>query len=136
MKALTEHGLKVLPDSAFDLYFAGRARQLAGDNDEAIALFDKSIAVQNQFPAIHAVAKWDQLWCYAMNCEWSKAADIASVLQNKSQWSPATNAYQYACFTYMIMEEENRPELSVVVDEAMASVEKLRMRFAGKTIPP
>lgn len=37
---------------------------------------------------------------------------------------------------FMIMEEENRPELRKVIDDAMESVPKLRARFAGKTIPP
>lgn len=73
---------------------------------------------------------------YAMQCNWHKAAELAKILQEQSRWSKATNAYQYACFLYMIMEEENRPELMPQIDEAMASVEKLRTRFAGKTLPP
>ena len=137
IKQLTDWNMDRFPDGAFDLFFAGRYHQLRGDNSKAIEHFERSISVQNEFVQLHNVAKWDLLWCYAMNCQWRRAADVASELRENCQWSPATNAYQQACFLYMVMEEEGREtELRPEIDELMASVETLRARYGGKTLPP
>lgn len=71
-----------------------------------------------------------------MQCDWEKAAETAKTLQETCQWSPATNAYQRACFLYHIMVEQKRPELRKDVDDLMALVPTLRMRYGGKTLPP
>jgi len=136
IKSVVTRKLEICPDGAFDLMFAARYYQISGHNLKAIELFERSIVVQSEVVQLHYVAEWDLLWCYAMNCEWKKAADIAANLRDNCKWSPATNAYQYACFLLMIAETESKPELMVKVTEAMASVEQLRTRYGGKTLPP
>lgn len=36
----------------------------------------------------------------------------------------------------MIMEDEGRPELRDKIDDAMRRIPEIRVRYAGKTIPP
>ena len=136
IKSLVTQKLEICPNGAFDLMFAGRCFQISGHNSKGIDHFERSIDVQSQFPQLHNAARWDLLWCYAMNCDWSKAADIAVHLRDNCKWSPATNAYQYACFLLMMVETESRSELMPQVEREMATVEKLRTRYGGKTLPP
>ena len=137
MKTILDHNLSQFPESAFDLFFKGRYHQLSGDIDGAVEHFKKSINVQSELKQLHNVANWDLLWCYALRCDWRRAADLAANLRDTCRWSPATNAYQYACFLQMIMDTEGRSdELQTQVDQAMAAVEPLRTRYGGKTLPP
>ena len=137
MKRTLDYNLNQFPDCAFDLFFMGRYHQLSGNIDMAIDQFEKSISVQSELKQFHSVANWDLLWCFALKGEWRRAADIAVILRDTCKWSPATNAYQHACFVQMIIDTEGREtELRPEVDKAMASVEQLRTRYGGKTLPP
>ncbi|KAI1296619.1 Tetratricopeptide repeat protein 39B [Halotydeus destructor] len=79
LTALTDEGLREYPDGSLDLYFTAKTHQLRGHTDRAIELFNRSIEVQNDFPAIHNVCRWDLLWCYAVKSEWSPAENIDMV---------------------------------------------------------
>ena len=136
IKSMVTRKLEICPDGAFDLMFAARYYQITGDNSKAIEHFERSIVVQSEFVQQHNAARWDLLWCHAMNCDWSKAADIAANLRDNCKWSPATNAYQYACFLLMMVDTESRSDLLPEVQRAMASVHELRTRYGGKTLPP
>lgn len=124
------------PDGAFDLYWAARYEQVVGNADRAVQLFEKSIKSQSELLQVHNMCRWDLLWVYAMRGDWKAAALNANLLVQDCAWSRATNMYQFACFQYMIMEEENRPELRPLVTESMRRVIELRTRYAGKTMPP
>ena len=137
MSSIIDQNKVLFPNGVFDLFFEARFEQLKGFNDRAIQLFEKSINGQNEYIQIHYATKWDLLWCCAMNQDWRRAADLAAHLRDNCKWSPTTNAYQHACFLYMIMEIEGREsELRPEIDKAMASVEPYRIRYAGKTLPP
>ena len=137
MKTLQTLNMRKYPEGAFDLFFAAKFEQMNGHTSKAIQLFEQSISVQNEFIQLQHVAKWDLIWCYAMDQNWRRAAELATELRDNSKWSPATNAYQYACFLYMIMDSEGlEGEMRSQVDKAMASVEPLRTRYGGKTLPP
>ena len=116
--------------------FGARMRQLEGNPREAVKLFQMSINAQNEMPPLHNVCNWDMLWSYAILCDWHRAAECALFLHENCNWSKSTNLYQWACFQYMIMEEENKPELLPKICEAMKRVPEFKQRFAGRSIPP
>lgn len=70
-----------------------------------------------------------------MQCDWEKAANCADILRRQCKWSPGAYTYQYSTFLYMIMTEQNKPQLREQINELLKRVPKLRVRFAGKTIP-
>lgn len=103
---------------------------------EAITLFKKAMAAQDQVIELHNVCNWDLLWAYAIMGDWRNAAACAKTLSERCNWSKATNLYQWACFQHMIMMEENRPDLMPGITEALKRVPELKRRFIGRTIPP
>lgn len=119
IKKITEQALHDYPDGAFDLFWSARTDQLKGRADDAIEKFTKCINVQDEFIAMHNVCYWDMLWSYTMIFDWKQALECAAKLEQNCNWSKATNMYQKACFCYMIMEEENRPELIDTVTDYM-----------------
>lgn len=133
---LTNRALKQTPNSAFDLYFEGKLFQYKGKMSEAINSFTRCIASQKQYVSIQSIASWDKLWCHALQRDWRKASECAKFLENNCNWSKATNLYQWACFQYMLMEEENGTELLPPIEEAWRKVPDYRKRYVGRTIPP
>lgn len=119
VKNITDDALKTFPDGAFDLFWSARTDQLKGRASEAIEKFQKCIAVQDEFIAMHNVCYWDMCWAYAIQMDWKSALECASKLEQMCNWSKATNMYQKACFTYMIMEEENKPDMIDQVTDYM-----------------
>jgi len=111
-------------------------QQLEGNAQKAIEMFQTCINAQDELKAIHNVCTWDMLWSYAIQCNWKKASECALFLHENCAWSKSTNLYQWACFQYMIMEEENKPELLPKIQEAMKAVPEFKRRFAGRSIPP
>lgn len=75
------------------------------------------------------------IWCYAMLGDYQNAARIARLLSDICSWSPATNMYQCAVFTYAQAVKTGDKELLAQVEELMAAVPAKRIRYAGKTIP-
>lgn len=120
----------------FDLFFGARMEQLEGNASKAIEMFQTCIKAQDELPAIHSVCTWDMLWSYAIMCDWHKASECALYLHERCAWSKATNLYQWACFQYMIMAEENRPDMLPQIQDAMKRVPEFKRRYAGKSIPP
>lgn len=136
VQSITSRALSQSPDSAFDLFWAARYEQLAGNADRAIQLFLRSKNAQSEITSLKNVCTWDLLWSYAIKCDWRSASECALELSEKCDWSKATNLYQWACFQYMIMEEEKDPSILPAIEDALRSLPSLRRRFIGKTLPP
>ncbi|KAL6954753.1 hypothetical protein U1Q18_052294, partial [Sarracenia purpurea var. burkii] len=98
----------------------------SGHAKEAVELFEKAIAVQDELPQFHNVIRWDLCWCHAIAGDWAKAAETARYLQENCK---------YACFLQMQVDEQGRDDLRPEVDKAMLMVPTLRVRYAGKTLP-
>lgn len=134
------------PNSAFFLLFLGRYHQMRGSLDEAIKSFEMCIEAQNDWKQFHSICHWEIMWCYAVQMDWPKAAHYSDLLRKQSKWSPASYTYQYATFLYaQLVEEQREGKLDVnsqeyqermkQIRETMLTVPKLRIRYAGKTIP-
>lgn len=136
VEEITTKQLREYPNGAFDLFFAARSKQLHGQADEAIVLFNKAIKSQNQVTGLHNVGMWDLLWSYAILGDWQSASACAKTLSERCCWSKATNMYQWACFQHMIMSEGNKPEMMESIRDALKHVPELRRRIVGRTIPP
>jgi tetratricopeptide (TPR) repeat protein len=136
VELLTRERLQDNPHGVFELYFRGRMKQLQGNHIESIAMFQKCINVQNKIKTIHTMCTWDLLWSHAILCDWKKASQCALYLHESCSWSKATNLYQYACFQYMIMEEEKKDQMLPQIQETMKRVPAFRRRIGGRTIPP
>ena len=119
VKNITESALEEYPNGAFDLFWSARTDQLKGRAVEAIEKFQKCIAVQDEFIAMHNVCYWDMCWAHAIILDWKSALECACKLEQNCNWSKATNMYQKACFNYMIMEEENKPEMMTQITDYM-----------------
>ncbi|OTF75722.1 hypothetical protein BLA29_001675 [Euroglyphus maynei] len=130
-----DYGLSQHPDGAFFLLFLGRKKQLTGKIDQAIEALKRCISVQNEWKQFHNICHWELLWCYAVQCDWINASKCADILRQQCKWSPGAYTYQYATFLYMIMVEQNRPELQSEISQLLKQVPDLRVRFAGKTVP-
>ncbi|KAH9420264.1 LOW QUALITY PROTEIN: tetratricopeptide repeat protein 39B-like [Dermatophagoides pteronyssinus] len=130
-----DYGLSQHPDGAFFLLFLGRKKQLTGQIEEAIEALTRCISVQNEWKQFHNICHWELLWCYAVQCDWINASKCADILRQQCKWSPGAYTYQYATFLYMIMVEQNRPELQTEISQLLKRVPELRVRFAGKTVP-
>ena len=118
------------------MFWSARTQQLHGNAKEAIVLFNKCKAAQDEVLGVHNVCNWDLLWSYAILGDWQNAAACAKQLSEKCNWSKATNLYQFACFQHMIMLEQDRPELLDEIREALKRVPEVRKRIIGRTIPP
>jgi tetratricopeptide (TPR) repeat protein len=133
---MSKTNLERSPDSVFDLYFQGRIQQIKGSASDAVKLFNRCLEVQKEYVSLQSVATWDLLWCHALRGDWRKASECAKFLEKNCNWSKATNLFQWACFQYMIMEEQDKPELLDDITDAMRKVPELRKRYVGKTVPP
>lgn len=139
---LCEH----FPNSAFYLLFLGRYHQIEGNLKEAIDTYQRCIEAQDDWKQFHSICHWEIMWCHAVQMDWTKAAHYSDLLRRQSKWSPASYTYQYGTFLYADLVERERKGLiqrdsrefgdrMLEIEEIMKQVPKLRIRFAGKTIP-
>ncbi|RWS06788.1 tetratricopeptide repeat protein 39B-like protein [Dinothrombium tinctorium] len=133
---LCNETMAIHPKSILFKFFYARSLQVLGKPNEAIELYKECINLQCDWKPFHNICYWDLIWCYALIRNWEKAAEYAQLLSKQCKWSPATNMYQYAVFLHHMMEEQNREDLKEKMEEAIKMVPQLKIRYAGKTIPP
>lgn len=71
----------------------------------------------------------------SIQCDWPNAIKYADILRKQCAWSPAIYCYQSAIFMHMMMDETGDERLREKINELYKEVPKLRIRYAGKTIP-
>ena len=59
----------------------------------------------------------------------------SEILRKQCAWSPAIYCYQSAIFLHMMSDETGDERLREKINELYKEVPKLRIRYAGKTIP-
>ena len=76
-----------------------------------------------------------QISTLSIKCDWLNAIKYADILRKQCAWSPAIYCYQSAIFMHMMMDETGDERLREKINELYREVPKLRIRYAGKTIP-
>ncbi|KPP57372.1 tetratricopeptide repeat protein 39A-like [Scleropages formosus] len=77
------------PRSAIFLFFAGRAEEIKGNIDEAVALFEDGCRAQQAWKQFHHMCYWELMWCFTFKRVWKMAYFYADLLSQESRWSKA-----------------------------------------------
>lgn len=135
------------PNSAFYYLFKGRYNQMKGNLRDTIESYQLCINAQDDWKQFHSICHWEMIWCYCVELNWPMAIHYSDLLRRQSRWSPAGYTYLYGTFLYAKLIEDKRNGLfegnnsQLYKDKMneiisiMKSVPKLRIRYAGKTIP-
>lgn len=138
---------KDFPNSAFYYLFKGRYNQMNGNLKDSLDSYQLCINAQDDWKQFHSICHWEMIWCYCVELNWPMAIHYSDLLRRQSRWSPAGYTYLYATFLYAKLIEDERNglfnensnnEFENRMNEItllMKSVPKLRIRYAGKTIP-
>lgn len=127
--------LKVYPNGALHLFFAGRSHHARGKLEEAIKFYESSIKAQQDWVQLHHICYWEMSFCFAGNLKFSDAAKAIETLKKDSKWSKAIYHYLIGVHLYMAktLGQENIDQS--VIDEYFNSVPKLVQKVAGRSIP-
>uniref|UniRef100_A0A3P8QDU0 Tetratricopeptide repeat protein 39B n=1 Tax=Astatotilapia calliptera TaxID=8154 RepID=A0A3P8QDU0_ASTCA len=100
----------------------------------ARAKYEECVSSQQEWKQIHHLCYWELMWTHSYQQEWEQAYQYADLLCKESRWSKAIYVYQKAAILSMMSEEELKKTGENVV-ELFRSVEGLKQRLAGKSIP-
>ncbi|KAK4328683.1 hypothetical protein Pmani_000930 [Petrolisthes manimaculis] len=131
---IVDDHLKLYPNGAWFLFFAGRLEYVKGNFELAIEKYKKSLYSQDEWRQFHHLCYWELMWCCIMSAKFREAQEYADRLLQESKWSKATYAYQKACCMCMRMDELT-PNEKQELSEAMKSIPGLKQRIAGKSLP-
>uniref|UniRef100_A0A6Q2YQS8 Tetratricopeptide repeat domain 39A n=1 Tax=Esox lucius TaxID=8010 RepID=A0A6Q2YQS8_ESOLU len=119
---------------AIFLFFAGRAEEIKGNIDEAVALFEDGCKAQQQWKQFHHMCYWELMWCFTYKCVWRMAYFYADLLSKESRWSKAMYVYMKAAYLSMLAPGEARPFGEDEV-ELFRQVPHFKQKIAGKSPP-
>ncbi|KAJ8254270.1 hypothetical protein COCON_G00208820 [Conger conger] len=122
------------PHGAIFLFFAGRAEEIKGNIDEAVALFEDGCRAQQAWKQFHHMCYWELMWCFTYKRIWKMAYFYADLLSQESRWSKAMYVYMKAAFLSMLPPEEARPFGDNEV-ELFRRVPSFKQKIAGKSPP-
>ncbi|MBN3305798.1 TT39A protein, partial [Amia calva] len=122
------------PRGAIFLFFAGRAEEIKGNIDEAVALFDEGCKAQQAWKQFHHMCYWELMWCYTFKRAWKMAYFYADLLSKESRWSKAMYVYMKAAYLSMLPVDEARPFGEQEV-ELFRQVDSFKQKIAGKSPP-
>uniref|UniRef100_A0A8C1UUT8 Tetratricopeptide repeat protein 39A n=1 Tax=Cyprinus carpio TaxID=7962 RepID=A0A8C1UUT8_CYPCA len=122
------------PRGAIFLFFAGRAEEIKGNIDEAVALFEDGCKAQQAWKQFHHMCYWELMWCFTFKRHWKMAYFYADLLSQESRWSKAMYVYMKAAYLSMLSETESRPFGDNEVD-LFRQVRTYKQKIAGKSPP-
>ncbi|XP_064172558.1 tetratricopeptide repeat protein 39A [Anguilla rostrata] len=122
------------PRGAIFLFFAGRAEEIKGNIDEAVALFEDGCRAQQAWKQFHHMCYWELMWCFTYKRIWKMAYFYADLLSQESRWSKAMYVYMKAAYLSMLPPEEARPFGDNEVD-LFRQVPAFKQKIAGKSPP-
>ncbi|XP_051905276.1 tetratricopeptide repeat protein 39A isoform X2 [Hippocampus zosterae] len=122
------------PRGAIFLFFAGRAEEMKGNIDEAVALFEDGCKAQQTWKQFHHMCYWELMWCFTYKRAWKMAYFYADLLSKESRWSKAMYIYMKAAYLSMLPREEERPFGEDEVD-LFRQVPLFKQKIAGKSPP-
>uniref|UniRef100_A0A672S4V5 Tetratricopeptide repeat protein 39A n=1 Tax=Sinocyclocheilus grahami TaxID=75366 RepID=A0A672S4V5_SINGR len=119
---------------AIFLFFAGRAEEIKGNIDEAVALFEDGCKAQQAWKQFHHMCYWELMWCFTFKRHWKMAYFYADLLSQESRWSKAMYVYMKAAYLSMLPDTESRPFGDNEVD-LFRRVPTYKQKIAGKSPP-
>uniref|UniRef100_A0A673NAX9 Tetratricopeptide repeat protein 39A n=1 Tax=Sinocyclocheilus rhinocerous TaxID=307959 RepID=A0A673NAX9_9TELE len=119
---------------AIFLFFAGRAEEIKGNIDEAVALFEDGCKAQQAWKQFHHMCYWELMWCFTFKRHWKMAYFYADLLSQESRWSKAMYVYMKAAYLSMLPDTESRPFGDNEVD-LFRQVPTYKQKIAGKSPP-
>uniref|UniRef100_A0A8C1TDX6 Zgc:158403 n=1 Tax=Cyprinus carpio TaxID=7962 RepID=A0A8C1TDX6_CYPCA len=122
------------PRGAIFLFFAGRAEEIKGNIDEAVALFEDGCKAQQAWKQFHHMCYWELMWCFTFKKHWKMAYFYADLLSQESRWSKAMYVYMKAAYLSMLPDTECRPFGDNEVD-LFRQVPTYKQKIAGKSPP-
>uniref|UniRef100_A0A673NAW8 Tetratricopeptide repeat protein 39A n=1 Tax=Sinocyclocheilus rhinocerous TaxID=307959 RepID=A0A673NAW8_9TELE len=122
------------PRGAIFLFFAGRAEEIKGNIDEAVALFEDGCKAQQAWKQFHHMCYWELMWCFTFKRHWKMAYFYADLLSQESRWSKAMYVYMKAAYLSMLPDTESRPFGDNEVD-LFRQVPTYKQKIAGKSPP-
>uniref|UniRef100_A0A673JXI7 Tetratricopeptide repeat protein 39A-like n=1 Tax=Sinocyclocheilus rhinocerous TaxID=307959 RepID=A0A673JXI7_9TELE len=122
------------PRGAIFLFFAGRAEEIKGNIDEAVALFEDGCKAQQAWKQFHHMCYWELMWCFTFKKHWKMAYFYADLLSQESRWSKAMYVYMKAAYLSMLPDTESRPFGDNEVD-LFRQVPTYKQKIAGKSPP-
>uniref|UniRef100_A0A671UIP4 Tetratricopeptide repeat protein 39B n=1 Tax=Sparus aurata TaxID=8175 RepID=A0A671UIP4_SPAAU len=133
-EALLEPYKQKYPKGSIILFYSARIATLRGNFEKARAMYEECISSQQEWKQIHHLCYWELMWTHSYQQEWQQAYHYADLLCKESRWSKAIYVYQKAAILSMMSEEEVKRTGEDVM-ELFRSVEGLKQRLAGKSIP-
>lgn len=130
--------LKKHPDGGVVKFLVARTQLLRGRTRVAIKYYEECLALKTPWKPIENISHWDLCWGHALLSEWDKAADYAMELRHECSFAPSINLHQWASFKWMKLKDMSEPEaveLLQQIERVMVEVPKVRIRYAGKTLP-
>uniref|UniRef100_A0A671S1E9 Tetratricopeptide repeat protein 39A n=1 Tax=Sinocyclocheilus anshuiensis TaxID=1608454 RepID=A0A671S1E9_9TELE len=119
---------------AIFLFFAGRAEEIKGNIDEAVALFEDGCKAQQAWKQFHHMCYWELMWCFTFKRHWKMAYFYADLLSQESRWSKAMYVYMKAAYLSMLPDTESQPFGDNEVD-LFRQVPTYKQKIAGKSPP-
>ncbi|KAI1296840.1 Tetratricopeptide repeat protein 39B [Halotydeus destructor] len=108
--------------------------QITGNPTQAIVLYNECVFGQSIWKQLHLASSWGMTWCYAMQCDWVNAAKTIKILKDTCKVSPAMFAYLYAVFQFMVMTEDNKPELREEISKTLKRIPLLKRKVGGRKV--
>lgn len=119
---------KSFPDGVIIRFNQGKRAQIEGDLHKAIQFFTP---VEVGWTNFSHFCYWDLYWSHGMSGNFKEAADFAAKLVKESAWSPAIYTWMQAVALIAL----NDSQASTKAKELLNSVEGLRQKIGGKSIP-
>lgn len=110
-------------------------QQITGNPDEAIDLFNKCVFDSSKaFKQLELASYWGLCGCYTIKRDWASAAKYVGTLKDNSKWSPALFTYLYAVFQFMVMKEQNQPQLEEEISNCLKRIPQLKRTVGGRKV--
>ncbi|KAI8332039.1 hypothetical protein BC941DRAFT_359617 [Chlamydoabsidia padenii] len=137
-RVLTYH-LQQYPDGMIFLALKGRQLATQRQLDKAKEYYQRSMEVQDVWPQLQDVARWELGTLALIEQDWRCAHAMFSILLKQNRWSKTVYTYLYATSLYMLALDNHPPgakrdALLDHVAQSMKSVTKTKQKIAGKSI--
>lgn len=133
VKEILDSKLAKHPSGCFFQFFQGRHKFVSGASREAVQWYSLATFSQQDWKHMQHIGRWEMMWAYTYQCDWTEALTQSDKLLKESKWSPCLYSYLKAAHYCML------PQLSPAQEEEqrqlMAAVPRLKQKIGGKSLP-